>query len=122
MRLTRVVVALLALTAVACADLKSGVALSEAIQAQYHLPANVAINNGSHLTVTFPKDAVAELKLTDDARASFARSVAGFAMSHYHGGTPLSDVRIAFQSVSNTGPITVTRTDAPFTFTASELH
>jgi hypothetical protein len=122
MRLKRIVVGLLALAAVACADLKAVVALSEAIQTQYHLPANVAINNNSHLTITFPKDAVAELKLTDDARASFARNVASFAVSHYHGGTPLSDVRIAFQSVSNTGPITVTRTDAPFTFLASELH
>ena len=102
-------------------DIKAVMALSEAIQAEYHMPAHVAINNGSHLTVTFPKEAVADLKLSDEDRADFARRVARFAVAHYRSGTSLSDVRIAFQSVSNAGMVTVTSTDAPYTFAASEL-
>jgi hypothetical protein len=120
MRLIRVLGGLLCLVTLACVDMKAIMALAEAIQGEYHMPVNVNVNNGSHLTVTFPTDALAELKLSDEGRANFARSVARFAVSHYQ-GEPLSDVRIAFQTVSNTGPITVTRTDAPFTFTASEL-
>ena len=122
MRLIRVVGGLLCFVMLACADLKAVMALSEAIQAEYHMQPHVEIFNGSHLTLTFEKDAIAELKLSDEDRASFARKVAGFALSHYRSGTALEDVTISFQSVSSAGPITVTRTDAPFTFTASELR
>ena len=120
MRLIRVVGGLLCLVTFACVDMKAIMGLADALQTEYHMPVNVNVNNGSHLTVTFPKDAVAQLKLSDEGRADFARGVARFAVSHYH-GEALSDVQIAFQSVSNTGPITVTRTDAPFRFTADEL-
>ena len=121
MRLLRVVGGLLCLVTLACVDMKAIMALAEAIQAEYHMPVNVNVNNGSHLTVTFPTESLAQLKLSDEGRANFARSVARFAVSHYQGEPALSDVRIAFQTVSNAGPLTVTRTDAPFTFTANEL-
>ncbi len=120
MRLIRVVGGLLCFAMLACADLKAVMALAEALQTEYHMPVNVNINNGSHLTVTFPNDAMAQLKLADDDREKFARGVARFAVSHYH-GEAISDVQIAFQSVSSAGPITVTRSEAPFRFTADEL-
>jgi len=120
MRLRRVIAGLLCLATLACVDMKAIMGLAEALQTEYHMPVNVNINNGNHLTVTFPSDAIAQLKLSDADRASFARGVARFAVSHYQ-GEPISDVQIAFQSVSNAGPITMTRTDAPFRFTANEL-
>jgi len=121
MRLTRVLAALLSLATLACVDLRAVMDLAKAMQAEYHMPVNVAINNESHLTITIPMEAVAELKLSDEDRADFARRVARFAASHYRSETPLTDVRIVFESASSIGMVTVTRSDTPYTFLASEL-
>jgi len=113
--------ALLALPALAaCADLKNVMALAEALQVHYHLPANVNINNGSHLAITF-QNVDASLKTDSAGRAAFAHDVAVFAKAHYPAAEELDDISIRFATVSSSGPLTTTRTDAPYSFTVAEL-
>jgi hypothetical protein len=104
----------------ACGDVKSVMALSSALQTQYHLPANVRINNGSHLAITF-QNADRTLKLDSLGRASFARDVAAFAKAHYSKASSLTDVTVAFANVSSTGPVTITRGEGQYVFQSSEL-
>jgi hypothetical protein len=107
--------------AVACADLKDIMAVSKAVQDRYHMPANVNLNNRSHLTITFQNAPVASMKLDSAGLEEFARGVAAFAKSHYPKASELEDVTVTFATVSDNGPITITKTDAPHRYAVRDL-
>ena len=119
--LLRFVVVTAVLTLGACGDLKEVMALSAALQEQYHAPANVSINNGSHLTVTFQNLPQESFKGDSAGKERFARDVAMFAKTHYRDSAKLDDIRIVFASVKSAGAITITRSDAPYSFAARDL-
>ena len=121
MRLRRIGAVLAAAAAVACADLKDITALAGAIQTEYKTPANVSVNNGSHLRITFQNAPLAAMKMDSAGRATFARQVATFAKAHYPKAGQLDDISVAFANVTQAGPLTVTRTDAPYSFRPGEL-
>lgn len=96
-----------------CAELKDLTALSSALDEQYHVRASLNLHNGSHLRITFenvPTDAFAP------------ESVARFAKGRYHHAEQLEDITIAFAQVTRTGPLTVTRTAAPSTFSVRDIR
>jgi len=109
------------LAAVGCADLKDIMAVAGAVEKQYHMPVNVNLNNHSHLAITFQNASLESMKLDSTGVDGFARNVASFAKAHYAKRAELEDVSVVFARVSSTGPLTVTRTDAPYVFKASEL-
>ena len=121
MRSTRLLPLLGVVGAMACADLEDISAFAADLQAEYNLPANVNLNNGSHLAITFQNVPEERLKLDSAGKAAFARGVATFAKAHYNGASHLQDVTVRFATVSSTGPLTITRNDAPYSFTMSEL-
>lgn len=108
--------------AVACADLKALMDVASAIQDKYHMPASINVNNGTHMAITFQNADVASMKLDSAGMYDFARGVAAFAKAHYAKGSELEAVSVGFATVSSTGPITVTRRDAPYEFRAAELN
>lgn len=105
----------------ACGSLKNIATLATALQARYHLPANINVSNRRHLTITF-QNVDASMKMDDSSRAAFARDVATFAKTHYPDAADLDDISIAFAAVSRYGPLTTTRTDAPYSFRPDDLH
>lgn len=121
MRLKRLPLLLVAVCAVACADVKALMSLSSALQSQYHMQAQVHLKNRSHLTITFPTESIEALKLDSAGRAGFARDVAAFAKAHYQQASQLDDVSIAFASETRFAGAEITRTETPYTFRAGEL-
>ena len=114
------VAVLLLLALVACADMKAMMSLSEALQAQYHVPANVRMNNGSHLIISF-QNLDQSMKWDSGGRAIFAHDVAVFSKQHYAPISSVTDISVAFINVSQMGPLTTTRSDAPYTFGVDSL-
>jgi hypothetical protein len=121
MRLSYLAVLLGLLAVVACDDLRDVMAVSSAVQERYHMAANVRLNNNSHLAITFQNAPVASMKLDSAGLEEFARGVAAFAKAHYPKAKQLEDVTVAFSTVSDNGPITIERTEAPHRYLASEL-
>ena len=121
MRLKRLPLLLVAVCAVACADVKALMSLSSALQSQYHMQAQVHLKNRSHLTITFPTESIEALKLDSAGRAGFARDVAAFTKAHYQQASQLDDVSIAFASETRFAGAEITRTETPYTFRAGEL-
>ena len=98
--------------ATGCAALQDLNALSAALEQQYHTRPAVALNNGSHLRITFQNI---------PAGAFVPESVATFAKAHYPRADSLEDITIAYTQVTSTGPLTVTRTEPPSTFVVRNL-
>lgn len=61
------------------------------------------------------------MKLDSAGRDTFARDVATFAKAHYPKAEVLDDISVAFASVSQTGPLTVTKPGAPYSFRPRDL-
>ena len=113
MRSRQIVAVAAVVMAGGCAELKDLTALSSALEKQYHVRASVDLNNGSHLRITYE----------NVPTGAFApESVARFAKGHYHHAERLEDITIAFAQVARTGPLTVTRTDAPSKFSVRDLR
>jgi hypothetical protein len=121
MRLLRLIAITAAVLLAGCADLKEIVNLAVAIQQQYKAPVNVNIHNKSHLVITFQNAPQGAVKADNSERAGLAREVAKFAITHYKKAADLEDVTIAFADVSSNGPVTITRTERPYTFSIGEL-
>ncbi|MFN2563707.1 MAG: hypothetical protein ABR499_01680 [Gemmatimonadaceae bacterium] len=103
----------------ACADLKAVNDLAVELQARYPSLTNVAVNNRSHLVLTFDRAVVANL---DSAgRKAFAFEAARFARTRFRGARPLEDVSVAFVERSARGPVTITRTERPYRWPLAEL-
>lgn len=102
-----------------CAGLKDVTTFAPALQEHFHVPANVNVNNGAHLIVTFP-NAPASVAGGSGKRAVFAREVAVFAKHTYPHPQEFEDVTVAFV-VRSAGPITSTNTGAPYRWRLAEL-
>ena len=98
-----------------CGDLKSIASFAFAVNREFHLPVKVNVSNGQHMTITFENAPADHLK-DSLSRGDFAYLVARFAKAHYAKADSLSDVTIAFRSVSSYGPVTITNDDTPFVF------
>ena len=109
--------------AAACADLKAMMALSLALQKQYGVEAAVKVTNETHLTITFDElpDAIAKAAGDSAARSQFARDVAGFTKANYANAARLQDITIAFSHVRSLGAVTITHTEAPYTFAMRDI-
>ena len=116
----RCTAALMAVLLSGCDGFKDTLALSGAIQKQYGVPANVNLTNGSHLIITF-QNLPQQTKGDSTDRAKFAAQVASFTKAHYAHADELDDVTIAFAQVKSAGPLTLTRTDAPYTFATKDI-
>ena len=106
--------------AVGCAGVRDAATFADAVEARFHVPASVFINNGTHLRVTF-RNAPAAVIADSTRRAAFAREVAVFAKHAYPHPETLADVTVAFAAVRSAGPVTLTQTDAPYRWTLAEL-
>jgi hypothetical protein len=115
--------ALLALALTACGmmgDLRDLSALQTAVAKSYGETAAVNLSNGKLLTVTFQNSKFATLD--GPSRSDFARGVAVFAFTQYARRDSLTSVSIGFRSVKGAGGFTLTTTDVPYSWTATELR
>jgi hypothetical protein len=81
----------------------------------------VKLSNDTHLILTFQRSPAALEKADSAGRAQFAEDVATFAKGQYPRAARLQDVTIAFSNVTSMGPITITHSDAPYTFRMEDL-
>jgi len=121
---TIVVWSILMLSISGCQDMFKGMGEMMALQqklAQEFNTQNIGINisNGTHLAVTFQNSPIAELAKVE--QESKARQVAIFVRDHYGGYGNLSTVSVAFIQHKQYGPLSVTKTQAAFSFKKSEL-
>ena len=107
----------------ACGEMKAMLALALALQKQYGVAASVKETNEAHLTVTFDQlpDAVEKAGGDSTARARFAQDAASFVKAKYAGAARLQDITIAFSHVRSVGPVTITHTEAPYTFAMRDI-
>lgn len=107
----------------ACAEFKAVMALSSKLQQHYGVQTMVNLRNETHLTVTFGALPEELAKAGDDStvRAQFARDVASFAKANYANAARLEDITIAFSHVRSLGAVTITRTEAPYTFAMRDI-
>jgi hypothetical protein len=115
---------LLMLSLFACQDMFKGMGEMMALQqklAQEFNTQNIAIKitNGTHLVVTFQDSPIADLAKVE--QKAQARQVAMFVRDHYGGYGKLSIVSVAFIQHNQYGPLSVTKTQAAFSFKKSEL-
>jgi hypothetical protein len=121
---TIIICLLLMLSLFACQDMFKGMGEMMALQqklAQEFNTQNIAIKitNGTHLVVTFQNSPIADLAKVE--QKAQARQVAMFVRDHYGGYGKLSIVSVAFIQHNQYGPLSVTKTQAAFSFKKSEL-
>src|SRR5439155_26485209 len=82
---------------------------------------NVNVYNGHSLTVSFANSPRANEP--DSVRAVFARRVAEYVRDHYPYGrySELQSIRVTFNKVSQTDPLTITSTTGAYQFTPADL-
>ena len=112
------------LSLLACQDMFKGMGEMMALQQKLAQEFNsqnigIKISNGTHLAVTFQNSSIAELTTVE--QESKARQVAIFVRDHYGGYGKLSTVSVAFIQHKQYGPLSVTKTQAAFSFKKSEL-
>ncbi|MFL5561468.1 MAG: hypothetical protein ACJ79K_08345 [Gemmatimonadaceae bacterium] len=102
-----------------CEGMKDVMAEASALSDRFHEPMNININNGSHLVITLVN--APERELDDAGREGYAREIAAFAKSHWPHPDALTDITVAYSSQSSTGPLTITRGNGSYRWTADEL-
>jgi hypothetical protein len=109
-----------AIGALACGALKDMLALQRGLSHEFGTDAiSVNVNNGAVLTVLFTNSDAATLASPD--RAAFARRVAEYVRDHYAEYGGLARINVGFSRVRQTGVVTVTNNDVPYSFTTQEL-
>ena len=115
----RVMIALVAAAALACADLKDLMSLQQGLAAEFQTPAvSVNLSNTAYLTVVFSNSAIADS--SEAAQSVFARHVAEYVRDHYPHYDQLQSIQVGFASVKGVG-ITFTSTRIPYRFAPSDL-
>ena len=123
--ITKIMVwALLILSLLACQEMFKGMGEMIAFQQKLAEEFNaenigIKITNGTHLAVTFQNSPMS--KLTKAEQKSEARQVALFVRDHYGGYGKLSTISVTFIQHQQYGPLSVTKTQAAFSFKKSEL-
>ena len=121
---TIVVWAILMLSVGGCQDMFKGMGEMMALQQKLAQEFNtqnigIKISNGTHLAVTFQNSPISELANVE--QKAKARQVAIFVRDHYGGYGKLSTVSVALNKKKKYGPLSVTKTQAAFSFKKSEL-
>jgi hypothetical protein len=121
---TLIVWAILMLSISGCQDMFKGMGEMMALQQKLAQEFNtqnigIKISNGTHLAVTFQNSPIAELANVE--QKAKARQVAIFVRDHYGGYGKLSMISVAFIQQNRYGPVSVTKTQAAFSFKKSEL-
>jgi len=121
---TIIVWSVVMLSLFACQDMFKGMGEMMALQqklAEEFKTENIGIKitNGKHLGVTFQNSQIA--KLLKFEQESKARQVALFVRDHYDGYNNLLTISVVFIQQNQYGPVSVTRTQAAFSFKTSEL-
>jgi hypothetical protein len=119
-----VVWAILMLSLSACQDMFKGMGEMMALQqnlAKEFGPQNIGIKitNGTHLGVTFQNSEIANLPKFE--QESKARQIALFVRDNYEPWKNLSTISVVFIQQNRYGPVSVTKTQAAFSFKPSEL-
>lgn len=121
---TIMVLALVILSLLSCQEMFKGMGEMMALQQKLAEEFNsenigIKITNGTHLAVTFQNSPMS--KLTKVEQKSEARQVALFVRDHYGGYGKLSTISVTFIQHKQYGPLSVTKTQAAFSFKKSEL-
>jgi hypothetical protein len=119
-----VVWAILMLSLSACQDMFKGMGEMMALQQKLAKEFNtqnvgIKITNGTHLGVTFQNSEIA--KLPKFEQESKARQIALFVRDNYEPWKNLSTISVLFIQQDRYGPVSVTKTQAAFSFKPSEL-
>jgi len=119
-----VVWAILMLSLPACQDMFKGMgemmALQQKLAKEFGTQnVGIKITNGTHLGVTFQNSEIANLPKFE--QESKARRVATFVRDHYERWRNLSTISVVFIQQNRYGPVSVTKTQAVFSFKPSEL-
>jgi hypothetical protein len=121
---TTIVWSILIFSLLGCQDMFKGMGEMMALQQKLAQEFNtqnigIKITNGTHLAVTFQNSPIAEL--ANGEQKAKARQVAMFVRDHYSEYGKLSMISVAFIQQNRYGPVTVTKTQAAFSFKPSEL-
>lgn len=122
--LSLVVSAILMLSLPACQDMLKGMGEMMALQQKLAKEFNtenvgIKITNGTHVGVTFQNSQMANLPTSE--QESKARQIALFVRDHYDAWRDLSTISVVFIQHNRYGPLSVTKTQAAFSFKPSEL-
>jgi hypothetical protein len=116
---------ILMLSLPACQDMFKGMSAMMALQQKLAKEFNtqnigIKITNGTHLGVTLQNSQMANLPKSE--QASKARQIALFVRDHYDAWRNLSTISVVFIQQDRYGPVSVTKTQAAFSFKPSELE
>lgn len=119
-----VVWAILMLSLAACQDMFKGMgemmALQQKLSQEFGTQnVGIKITNGTHLGVTFQNSEIANLPKFE--QESKARQIALFVRDNYEPWKNLSKISVLFIQQNRYGPVSVTKTQAAFSFKPSEL-
>lgn len=119
-----VVWAILMLSLAACQDMFKGMgemmALQQKLVKEFGTQnVGIKITNGTHLGVTFQNSEIANLPKFE--QESKARQIALFVRDNYEPWKNLSTISVLFIQQNRYGPVSVTKTQAVFSFKPSEL-
>lgn len=119
-RLRRAVPFLL-LALAGCGDLAALAALQRGIAAEFHA-ADVSLNIANHarLTIVFVNSPMTAQ--TPEQRAVTARRVAEYVRDHYARFDSLTTIAVGYSAKQSAGPVAITSTVVPFTFTPAQLR
>ena len=122
--LTTTVLSLVIFSFVACQDMFKGMGemmvLRQKLAKEFSTQnVGIKITNGAHLDVTFQNSQIA--KLPKFEQESKARQIALFVRDNYERWRNLSTISVVFIQQNRYGPLSVTKTQAAFSFKPSEL-
>ncbi len=119
-RLRRAVPVLL-LALAGCGDLAALATLQRGIASEFHV-ADVSVNLKNHDQLTIVLANSPLNAQTPEQRAVTARRVAEYVRDHYARFDSLTTIAIGYGAKQSAGPISVSSTVVPFTFTPAELR
>jgi hypothetical protein len=119
-----IVLSLVIFSLLACQDMFKGMGEMMVLQQKLAKEFNtqnvgIRITNNAHLDVTFQNSQIANLPKFE--QESKARQIALFVRDHYERWSNLSTISVVFIQQNRYGPLSVSKTQAAFSFKPSEL-
>ena len=110
----------LCLSLAACEGLRGLLTLQQGLATEFQWSqVGVNVANGGRLTVIFQNAPFAHE--TGEARDSICRQAAEYVRDHYAGYSTLTEVAITFASRTDIGPLNMTKSETPCSYSISEL-
>jgi hypothetical protein len=107
--------------AAGCGMFRDLITLQQALAREYPGESiKVTVHSDSDLAVVFQNSNYASLP--DSERTAFAHGVAVFAHDHYPAASALRTIEVGFTSTKSLGPLSYTRSQSPYRFSASQLN